>query len=323
MANISSYNQLSNWNEDDDLLFVQQPDAPKKAHPSQLKQYVEAGDFEATGEIIDGHGNILAKKADQTTITIPVFTPSQAGWRRICKIKPTSGNTINGIIHVGGNYSSGQPVSASVAVNTMYVYASLTLLSNAIGNDARITAMRLVRSTVAYESEYWLDLYFSVFNSGTGPHRLIFTGDIAVSDIQNPISITTDATAATTEISLNQNVSGTVLTDKSVSGVITLNSGWNFDTQHGACTLEKQGNIAWLSSYIYNSNDLVPDTAYEIGTLPAGFIPSKEIKLPMYQGTSLSSIRGILNIKATGKIDYRSVDGSRYAIYTTIMYPLN
>lgn len=40
MANISSYNQLSSWNEDDDLLFVQQPDAPKKAHPSQMKQYV-------------------------------------------------------------------------------------------------------------------------------------------------------------------------------------------------------------------------------------------------------------------------------------------
>lgn len=64
MANISSYNQLSSWNEDDDLLFVQQPDAPKKAHPSQMKQYVEAGDFEATGEIKDGHGNILAKKLE-------------------------------------------------------------------------------------------------------------------------------------------------------------------------------------------------------------------------------------------------------------------
>jgi hypothetical protein len=60
MANISSYNQLSSWNEDDDLLFVQQPDAPKKAHPSQMKQYVEAGDFEATGEIKDGNGNVLS-----------------------------------------------------------------------------------------------------------------------------------------------------------------------------------------------------------------------------------------------------------------------
>jgi hypothetical protein len=60
MANISSYNQLSSWNEDDDLLFVQQPDAPKKAHPSQMKEYVEAGDFEATGEIKDGNGNVLS-----------------------------------------------------------------------------------------------------------------------------------------------------------------------------------------------------------------------------------------------------------------------
>lgn len=65
MANISSYNQLSSWNEDDDLLFVQQPDAPKKAHPSQMKQYVEAGDFEATGEVKDGHGNVLSGVANE------------------------------------------------------------------------------------------------------------------------------------------------------------------------------------------------------------------------------------------------------------------
>jgi hypothetical protein len=68
MANISSYNQLSSWNEDDDLLFVQQPDAPKKAHPSQVKQYVEAGDFEATGEVIDGHGNILDNMAKSSDV---------------------------------------------------------------------------------------------------------------------------------------------------------------------------------------------------------------------------------------------------------------
>lgn len=68
MANISSYNQLSNWNEDDDLLFVQQPDAPKKAHPSQMKEYVEAGDFEATGDVKDGHGNILKDMAKSAII---------------------------------------------------------------------------------------------------------------------------------------------------------------------------------------------------------------------------------------------------------------
>lgn len=78
MANISSYNQLSSWNEDDDLLFVQQPDAPKKAHPSQMKQYVEAGDFEATGEVKDGHGNILSNIADTDEFTIEL--PS--GWTK-------------------------------------------------------------------------------------------------------------------------------------------------------------------------------------------------------------------------------------------------
>lgn len=94
MANISSYNQLSSWNEDDDLLFVQQPDAPKKAHPSQIKQYVEAGDFEATGEIKDGHGNILADmaKADE------VKGIAEAGnFEATGEIKDGHGNILNDV----------------------------------------------------------------------------------------------------------------------------------------------------------------------------------------------------------------------------------
>ena len=68
MANISSYNQLSSWNEDDDLLFVQQPDAPKKAHPSQMKEYILEGlDVSSVGgtgkyisEISEADGKINA-----------------------------------------------------------------------------------------------------------------------------------------------------------------------------------------------------------------------------------------------------------------------
>jgi len=68
MANISSYNQLSSWNEDDDLLFVQQPDAPKKAHPSQMKEYILRGlDVSSVGgtgkyisEISEADGKISA-----------------------------------------------------------------------------------------------------------------------------------------------------------------------------------------------------------------------------------------------------------------------
>lgn len=154
----------------------------------------------------------LAGKADVTTVTIPRFITSQAGWRRICKIKPVDLQTVEGMIYVGGFWSNGQQPSATVAVSIMNSTASLTLLSSAFLGTKRITAMRLVADT---EIEFWLDVYFPAYSSLPGPFKLKFTGDIAVSDIQDPISITTDATAASDEISLNQKVSGTVLTDKS------------------------------------------------------------------------------------------------------------
>lgn len=214
--NTTNYQPVTSWNGTQDLLIVEQPDGTKVATPEQVKQYVEAGDFEATGEIKDGHGNILAKKADITTVTIPAFTPSEAGWRRICKIKPTSVNTIEGVIHVGGEWSNGQPPSASVAVNTMYSSASLTLLSSCLRGGTIMTAIRLI-SPNSSGSTYWLDVYFQASSVRQGAFKLKFTGDIAVSDIQDPISITTDATAATAEVSLNQNVRGTVLTNNAIN----------------------------------------------------------------------------------------------------------
>ena len=210
--NTTNYQPVTAWNGTQDLFVVEQPDGTKVATPEQVKQFVEAGDFEATGEVKDGHGNILAKKADVTTVIIPRFTPSQAGWRRICKIKPVEMHTVEGMIYVGGNWSSGQPLSASVAVNIMHSSASLTLLSSTDGSNGLIRRMRLIYVS---EAEYWLDVFFNSYSNSTGPHKLTFTGDIAVSDIQDPISITTDATAATDEISIIQKVSGTVLTDKS------------------------------------------------------------------------------------------------------------
>ena len=61
--NTTNYQPVTAWNGTQDLLIVEQPDGTKVATPEQVKQYVEAGDFEATGEIIDGHGNILKDMA--------------------------------------------------------------------------------------------------------------------------------------------------------------------------------------------------------------------------------------------------------------------
>ena len=43
MARVSEYNRLSEWNEEGDFFFVQQPDAPKKATPADIKEYIESG----------------------------------------------------------------------------------------------------------------------------------------------------------------------------------------------------------------------------------------------------------------------------------------
>lgn len=265
--NTTNYQPITAWNGTQDLFVVEQPDGTKVATPEQVKQYVEAGDFEATGEVKDGHGNILAKKADVTTVTIPAFTPSQAGWRRICKIKPTSGHTVGGAIYVGGTWSNRKAPSASVAVNIMYSYASLTLLSCVESADTLANRMRLVYVSGA---AYWLDVYFPAYSNDTGPFKLTFTGDIAVSDIQNPISITTDSTAATDEISLNQKVNGTVLTDK--SGVEIISGTGSYGCTY---TAYKYGRIVQLS--IRSVANATTGQVMQLFSLPEDLRPVTEI----------------------------------------------
>lgn len=60
-----NYDTVASWNGSQDLLIVEQPDGTKVATPVSLKQFIEAGDFEATGEIKDGHGNILSDVVDE------------------------------------------------------------------------------------------------------------------------------------------------------------------------------------------------------------------------------------------------------------------
>ena len=69
-VNTFNYDTIASWNGSQDLFVVEQPDGTKVATPAMVKQFIEAGDFEATGEVKDGHGNILkdmAKSADVNT----------------------------------------------------------------------------------------------------------------------------------------------------------------------------------------------------------------------------------------------------------------
>lgn len=86
-----NYDTVASWNGSQDLFVVEQPDGTKVATPAMVKQFIEAGDFEATGEVKDGHGNVLSDKVQcglyatpvqtiqakqHTAITIPATFPS-------------------------------------------------------------------------------------------------------------------------------------------------------------------------------------------------------------------------------------------------------
>ena len=185
-----------------------------KANTSDIPTALSDLTADSTHRLVtDTEKSSWSGKADQTTVTIPPFVPSQAGWRRICKISGSdlesgTGSAGTGLIYVGGYWSNGTPKSALLSVNIVYSSASLTLLSNYSGDSGMINAIRLVH---IIHNQYWVDVYFPAYSSKTGPHTLKFTGDIEISDIQNPISITTDTTAAA-EMSLTKTVSGVVFT---------------------------------------------------------------------------------------------------------------
>lgn len=201
---------------------------------SDLKTVAFSGSYNDLSNTPD-----LSLKANWTTITIPVFTPSQAGWRRICKIT-TPGSAGTGLIYVGGYWSNGAPASALLSVSTLHSVASLTLLSSKSPSGI-IKSIRLVYNS---PNQFWVDVYFPAYSSGTGPHTLKFTGDITISDIQNPISITTDTTAVA-EISLNQTVSGTVLTD----GGTTLGSSVSLNSYSSSTNKYTVPNDGYVTAY--------------------------------------------------------------------------
>lgn len=59
-----NYDTVASWNGSQDLFVVEQPDGTKVATPAMVKQFIEAGNFTATGEVEDGHGNKLSGVVD-------------------------------------------------------------------------------------------------------------------------------------------------------------------------------------------------------------------------------------------------------------------
>ena len=77
--NTLNYQTVASWNGSQDLFVVEQPDGTKVATPALLKQFMEAGDFEATGEVKDGHGNILKDMAKSADVDAEIGDLSQTG----------------------------------------------------------------------------------------------------------------------------------------------------------------------------------------------------------------------------------------------------
>lgn len=77
-----NYDTVASWNGSEDLFIVEQQDGTKVATPAMVKQFIEAGDFVATGEVKDGHGNMLKDISDITDLVafknITVSEPSSS-----------------------------------------------------------------------------------------------------------------------------------------------------------------------------------------------------------------------------------------------------
>ena len=106
-----NYDTVASWNGSEDLFVVEQPDGTKVATPAMVKQFIEAGDFEATGEVKDGHGNVLSGVVDEIgDLTQTGVTGADVA---------TQIGTINNAIG-GHNYAVFSKPLTSVSVNTAW-----------------------------------------------------------------------------------------------------------------------------------------------------------------------------------------------------------
>lgn len=165
-VNTFNYDTIASWNGSQDLFVVEQPDGTKVATPAMVKQFIEAGDFEATGEVKDGHGNILADMANDIDEIISAINDLEYS---------RSGLTTNaaGTIVAGGYFRIGKLVVVNLRIQLnatgAVVYGlpkpAITDTYNAIGG----VAYNSDRETVGF---YYL---------GTGNGNLSISGSSGAS----------------------------------------------------------------------------------------------------------------------------------------------
>ena len=137
-----NYDTVASWNGSQDLFVVEQPDGTKVATPAMVKQFIEAGDFEATGEVKDGHGNILkdmAKSADVAT--------ALAGKQDTLTFDNAPTQNSNNPVKSGGVYSA---IAALENIKVAEVSATMTVSTadvTAIGGYRSVSSTSKALST--------------------------------------------------------------------------------------------------------------------------------------------------------------------------------
>lgn len=135
-VNTFNYDTIASWNGSEDLFVVEQPDGTKVATPAMVKQFIEAGDFVATGEVKDGHGNILADMAK----SVDVKGLAEAGdFEAAGEVKDGHGNILADMADVLNDMAEVKTISGSGSYSCSYaaykygkvVYLFVTGVANA------------------------------------------------------------------------------------------------------------------------------------------------------------------------------------------------
>jgi len=324
MANISSYNQLSSWNEDDDLLFVQQPDAPKKAHPSQMKEYILGGldvsSVGGTGKYIsaiseaDGKINATAETMDEAPTEGSENIVSSGGVAVALSDLQTQINTLNG--------DNKTIIPENADINNIQYTAVGQYITN--GSNKNIQNVPNAVKNLSF--------YMKVINSLTNESVQISSAWKERIQIIIPIDASAmyirEAKSNASASDITYGSWQTVLTDKSAS----LTGSFNIDTtQHpnaeNSVIVRQFGKVVSINGYILRANLPNSGTTYRLGTLSNVSNPPIDIRtLGTIANAAYDNGDNVYLVVGTDgsiSIKTRSSVGSSLAIYFSVTYIAN
>ena len=155
-----NYDTVASWNGSQDLFVVEQPDGTKVATPAMVKQFIEAGDFEATGEVKDGHGNILADMAKNSQDKSTLMKISQREKEHYTTLKEMLENGKNVILEIDVQGAVKIKENCKDGVFIFILPPSMEELKNRLTKRGTETPEEILRRfNTAYEEIKYIDKY--------------------------------------------------------------------------------------------------------------------------------------------------------------------